>query len=220
MYWFQCPTDGTKRKICFMHQCFILKKKLAKLKRCASRLRFGSNKFGPNQPTLVTSRPPCPRLHVSQEFFLLLPAPMSATMPATLSATMCNNLLADYPQQIKIQMQTSWVRRSTCQPRKKKKKIKNSFFIVGRHVSHHAGHHVQQHVSQEQTKIISNHVGYRVGHLVHLHVSHHVHLHVGRRVSNHVGHHNVVLTLCEGSETLIEWKSGIITNERTGRGRC
>ena len=47
-----------------------------------------------------------------------------------------------------------------------------------------------------------------VGHRVHLHSAHHVHLHV----SHHVGHHNVVLTLCEGSETLTEWKSESITD--------
>ena len=38
-------------------------------------------------------------------------------------------------------------------------------------------------------------------------VNHLVHLHVGHYVSHHVGHHNVVSTLCEGSETLTEWKS-------------
>ena len=36
---------------------------------------------------------------------------------------------------------------------------------------------------------------YQVCHLVHL----------------HVGHHNVISTLCEGSETLTEWKSESIT---------
>ena len=49
-------------------------------------------------------------------------------------------------------------------------------------------------------------VVHHVGYLVHLHVGHHVHL--------HVGHHNVVSTLCEGSETLTEWKSEIITYGR------
>ena len=43
---------------------------------------------------------------------------------------------------------------------------------------------------------------------VHLHVGHHVHLHVG----HHVGHHNVISTLCEGSETLTEWKSERMTD--------
>ena len=46
-----------------------------------------------------------------------------------------------------------------------------------------------------------------VGHLVHLHVGHHVHLCIG----HHVSHHNVVSTLCEGSETVLEWKSESIT---------
>ena len=57
--------------------------------------------------------------------------------------------------------------------------------------------------------------GSHVGHLVHLHVCHHVHLHVGRHVSHHVGHCNVVSTLCEVSETLTEWKSESMTNQRT-----
>ena len=43
------------------------------------------------------------------------------------------------------------------------------------------------------------------------HVGHHVHLHFGR----HVGQRNVVLTLCEVSETLTEWKSQSITYQRT-----
>ena len=30
---------------------------------------------------------------------------------------------------------------------------------------------------------------------------------VGKHVSHHVGHHNVILKLCEGSETLTELKS-------------
>ena len=34
----------------------------------------------------------------------------------------------------------------------------------------------------------------------------------------HVGHHNVVLTLCEGSETLTEWKYESMTNSRTTEG--
>ena len=38
-------------------------------------------------------------------------------------------------------------------------------------------------------------------------VGHHVHLHFGHDVQLHVGHHNVVSMLCEGSETLTEWKS-------------
>ena len=42
---------------------------------------------------------------------------------------------------------------------------------------------------------VCRHVSHHVGHLVHLHVGH------------HIGHQNVVSTLCEGSETLIEWKS-------------
>ena len=43
--------------------------------------------------------------------------------------------------------------------------------------------------------------------LLFLLVGHHVRLHVGHHVHIHVGHHNVVSTLCEGSETLTEWKS-------------
>ena len=53
---------------------------------------------------------------------------------------------------------------------------------------------------------------------VHLPVSHLVHLHVGHLVHLHVGHHNVILTLCEGSETLIEWKSESITDQLTDDG--
>ena len=49
-----------------------------------------------------------------------------------------------------------------------------------------------------------------VGH----HFGHHVHLNVGHLVHLHVGHHNVVSTLSEGSETLTEWKSEIITYGR------
>ena len=37
---------------------------------------------------------------------------------------------------------------------------------------------------------------------IYLHVGHHVRLHDGHRVC----HHNVISTLCEGSETLTEWK--------------
>ena len=41
---------------------------------------------------------------------------------------------------------------------------------------------------------------------------------------NHVGHHNVVSTLCEGSETLAEWKSESMTYKLTygltGVGTC
>ena len=44
-------------------------------------------------------------------------------------------------------------------------------------------------------------VSHLVRHLVYLHVGHHVHIHVGHYVSHHVGHHNVVLALCEVSET-------------------
>ena len=55
------------------------------------------------------------------------------------------------------------------------------------------------------------HVGHYVGHLVGHHVSYHFHLHVGQHVSNHIGHRNVVLTLCEVSQTLTEWKSESIT---------
>ena len=52
---------------------------------------------------------------------------------------------------------------------------------------------------------VSKHVGHHVGQLVHLNVGNHVSHHVGRHVSHHVGHRNVVLTLCEVSETLTEW---------------
>ena len=51
-------------------------------------------------------------------------------------------------------------------------------------------------------------------HHVHLHLGHHVHSHVG----HHVSHQNVISTLCEGSETLTEWKSESITYLRTGLG--
>ena len=53
-----------------------------------------------------------------------------------------------------------------------------------------------------------------------------VHLHVGHHVSHPVGHHSVIWTLCEGSETLLEWKSEKVwrsygrTDRRTDRGRC
>ena len=60
-------------------------------------------------------------------------------------------------------------------------------FLVSRHVSRHVGRYVCQHV----------------GHLI----GYHVHLHVVHHVSHHVGHNSVILTLCEGSETLLEWKS-------------
>ena len=55
-----------------------------------------------------------------------------------------------------------------------------------------------------------------VDHIIHLHVGHHVHLHVDHQV----GHHNVVLTLCEGSEMLTELKSksGVTDGRRTVRG--
>ena len=43
-------------------------------------------------------------------------------------------------------------------------------------------------------------------------VGHHVHLHVGHRVGYCIGHHNVVSTICEGSEMLTEWKSESITD--------
>ena len=46
------------------------------------------------------------------------------------------------------------------------------------------------------------------GHHVPLHLGHHIHLHVG----HHVGQSNVVLTLCEASETLTEWNSKSVTN--------
>ena len=52
---------------------------------------------------------------------------------------------------------------------------------------------------------VGKHVGHHVGQLVHLNVGHHVSHHVGRHVSHHGGHRNVVLTLCEVSETLTEW---------------
>ena len=57
---------------------------------------------------------------------------------------------------------------------------------------------------------VGHHVHLHVGHLVYLHVCHHVHFHVGGHVHLHVGHHvhlHVVSTLCQGSETLTEWKS-------------
>ena len=54
-----------------------------------------------------------------------------------------------------------------------------------------------------------------VGLLVHFHVSQHVHLHVDHHVSHNVGHHDVILTLCEGSEMLTEWKSESVTYGRT-----
>ena len=38
-------------------------------------------------------------------------------------------------------------------------------------------------------------------------VGHHVQLHVGHPVHLHVDHHDVISMLCEGSETLLEWKS-------------
>ena len=41
----------------------------------------------------------------------------------------------------------------------------------------------------------------------HVDVGHHVHLDVGHHVHLHVSHHRVVSTLCEGLETLTEWKS-------------
>ena len=44
--------------------------------------------------------------------------------------------------------------------------------------------------------------------------------HVGHLVGCHVGHRNVVLTLCEGSETLTEWKSKSVMDERTYGGMC
>ena len=51
--------------------------------------------------------------------------------------------------------------------------------------------------------------------MIHLHVGHDVRLHVGYHVHLHIGHHfdhyNVVSTLCEGSETLTEWKSESMT---------
>ena len=43
--------------------------------------------------------------------------------------------------------------------------------------------------------------------------------HVSHHVCNHVGHHNVILTLCEDSERLLEWKSESITNALTDDGR-
>ena len=52
-------------------------------------------------------------------------------------------------------------------------------------------------------KLSFQHVDRHVGHLVHLHVGH------------HIGHQNVVSTLCEGSETLIEWKSETLMDGRT-----
>ena len=72
----------------------------------------------------------------------------------------------------------------------------------------HVGHQVQVHVGQF----------YLVRHLVHLHLDHLVYLHVGHHVSHLVGYHYVVSTLCEGSETLVEWKSEKVC--RTFRGRC
>ena len=54
-----------------------------------------------------------------------------------------------------------------------------------------------------------------VGHHFHLHVGHIVRLNVGYLVHLQVGHHNVISTLCEGSETLLEWKSESITDQPT-----
>ena len=65
---------------------------------------------------------------------------------------------------------------------------------------------------------ISHLIHHHVGHLVFLHVGHHVQLLVGHHVGHLVGHHNVILTLCEGSETLIEWKSESITDQLTEDG--
>ena len=53
-------------------------------------------------------------------------------------------------------------------------------------------------------------------HCVQLHVSHHV----GHLVYLNVCQHNIILTLCEGIETLSEWKSESITDGRTDEGRC
>ena len=44
---------------------------------------------------------------------------------------------------------------------------------------------------------------------------HHLHSHVGPHVHFHVGHHNVIPTLCEGSETLEIRKYHQFTNLRT-----
>ena len=49
------------------------------------------------------------------------------------------------------------------------------------------------------------------GHLI----GHHVQLHVGHQFQLHVSNHNVVLALCEVSETLTEWKSEIVSYGRT-----
>ena len=68
-------------------------------------------------------------------------------------------------------------------------------------------------------KHVGNHADRYVGHHVHLHIHDHVsHLH-GQLVDPR-GHHNVILTLCEGSETLTEWKSEGITDRLTDGGRC
>ena len=46
-------------------------------------------------------------------------------------------------------------------------------------------------------------------------VSHLVHLHIGHQVHPHGGHRNVILTLCEVSETMTEWKSETLDDLRT-----
>ena len=40
-------------------------------------------------------------------------------------------------------------------------------------------------------------------------------LHVGHHVQLHVGHHDIISMLCEGSETLLEWKSESTTDGPT-----
>ena len=42
-----------------------------------------------------------------------------------------------------------------------------------------------------------------------------VYLHIGHQFQLHVSNHNVVLALCEVSETLTEWKSEIVSYGRT-----
>ena len=101
--------------------------------------------------------------------------------------------------------------------------------FFGHHVGHlvylHVGHHVQPIFlfclpPCRPTCLPPCRPIFFVGHLVHLHSDHHVHFLVG----HHVGQHNVVPTLCKGSETLTEWKyesmTNVLTDGLTGLGAC
>ena len=61
----------------------------------------------------------------------------------------------------------------------------------------------------------AHHVHLNVGHLVYLHFGHHDHLHVDHHIHLSVGPRNVILKLCEVSETLTEWKSESVMDLRT-----